>query len=86
MADQQAWDDWTILKSSILGAEGIISTQFLGVAGQLESLKLEILDNVQRRNAMLPIGNQHPVFRVPEIEDRVKRILDLADFLKANGW
>ena len=85
MATEQAWQDFKRLVEEWQGSLTQIDV-LKAACDRLASLKVEILDDKQRRAAIAPIGNQYPDLNMDGIEKDVIRVMGARAILIAAGF
>jgi len=71
---EEQWADFESVIDTVLRAKALIQGELKVVLEKAQSVKTEIIDNEQRRNAILPVVNQYFISSVVIISDYNKLV------------
>ena len=86
MATQDAWNDWEALRDRCAEFNGLIQVQLKNNIVQLQSLQSEILQNEDRKEALKPIANEHPVWKIADLNQLINKATNLDEWLTNHSF
>jgi len=85
MATEEGWDDFKLLVEKWQAVYNLIAA-VKAECSALAALKVELIDDHDRKAAMTPIGNQYPDHNMNSICRDVDRMIAASAVLTARGY
>jgi len=86
MATQQAWDDFSAVKSQVTYIEGELSVCIKDAVHKLQVLVEAIVADQARAAAVAALADQHPTHTTAYLLDKYAKILAVRDALVGQGF
>lgn len=84
-ANKQAWRDFRVIIGAIETTEGQIQQLYNYIVG-IESEKVEIINDIARRDELIKILDVHPDYSLQWAQTRITKLTDLKQWLIDNGY
>ena len=85
MATTQGWEDFDSLTSQWQRVKGVLAS-LKNECDTLAALKIELIDDADRKAEMTPIGNQYPGYNMNSICTDVETMIAAKAVLTAAGY